>query len=70
MVGAEVAEGYLIVALSLFGTFALAFGGWIAREMYRTSALLARVTERQDDFDRRINALEGLYLPTHERRNA
>jgi hypothetical protein len=67
---ATIPDGYLIVFLSLFGTFVLGVGGFIARELYRASELNGRTAERLDEMDRRINALEGLYLPTHERRTS
>lgn len=49
---------FLAVFVALLGA-ALAFAGWIAREMYRTSALLDRIDERTDDHARRLSALEG-----------
>ena len=75
MLASEIPDAYLTALLVFLLGLATGFAGWVAREMYRISELNGRTAERLDDldkrgedFDRRIRAMEGLYLPEHERR--
>lgn len=59
MSGVEVDSGALYALISVIGAASLAFAGWVAREMYRTTALLASLEEKFDDHTRRLDALEA-----------